>query len=272
MLPAAGAWAAKEEPRSPWVTHWSVEGRHNPSGLLSSLGINRRHVYKRSVSPLLDGAYIQGGAVAALSPAFSRASLVGEWRPLSVFKLTAGYDLYGFFGANGGLLSFATSGDDFGTSGTDLRSGREEAETAQRVKIVPQVRWRLGRVIAVNESDFAWYAMSGDGPYYLELGYDTLIRKNDLVFANRTQIVYEVFGGSEGKGLWTGIFHEYVSPQSNFLERHRLGVTAAWVPARRAWGLDRPRAYGRAGFNVRDRNRRDQFFFEGGIGAEFDWY
>ena len=106
-LPARAAM--KEEPRSPWVLHWDVLGRHNPAGIFSLFGINRRHTFERSLSPLRDGAYIQGGAQAGFGPAFSRGSLVAEWMPITPFRLRTSYDLYGFFGAHSGLLSFRLS-------------------------------------------------------------------------------------------------------------------------------------------------------------------
>ncbi len=252
--------------------YWDLTGRHSPSDFFATFGLDRRHVYNRSVSPLWDGAYLQGGGEASFHPGYSRGSLLGEWAPMKPFKLRASYDLLGYFGANSGLLSFATSGDAFGSGGRNLRQGREEAEVGQRFKISPSLRGRLGRVIVVSEADFAWYSFSGNGPYFLELEYDTLLQRSDLIMANRTDLLFEFDKGSDGGRVWAGLFHSYVNPRSNFLERHRLGVVAEWAPARRAWGLDRPRFHGRAGVNMKDRNRQKQFFFEAGIGAEFDWY
>lgn len=243
-LSAAGARAAP--PEGPWLLRTDILGGANPPGLLGVGGLFRR---------LARG---EAGTALGASPAYGRATVRGEWLPWPFLKLAARADAFRFFGARAALLSFPSADSAHGTRERRDLAGREEAAFGRRAVLEPELRARWGRLVALNQTEWAFYRLDGRGPYVLELEYDTLLEKRDAVFVNRTLLLFE----HKKSSLYYGPYFEHQRVRDTNLERVRLGLA---VDA----SLGRPRFFGTAGFNLKDRNRRHQAYFAGGLRMEF---
>lgn len=250
--PAQGAPAPRAAEEGLWFLRGEVLGGANPAGLMASGGAFRR---------LPRG---EAGVALGAGPAYGQASAQAEWAPWPVLKLAVSGDLYRFFGAHDALLSFPGADSAFGDRERDALSGREEAGYGRRLLVQPTVRGRLGSFILLNQTDWSRHRLSGRGPYFLELRYDTLIKSRDTVLANRSMILYVQRDAAQGH-LFYGPYFEFLRAEGSRLERARLGGALDLVFGSRLWPRSRPRFYLLTGLNLKDRNRRHQLFFAAGL-------
>ena len=214
--------------------------------------------------------YTQIGFGLGVNPAYAKGSVHGEWQPAIFAKLRLEYDLYRFFGKNSGLLSFPNADAKFGEQELDVREGSEEKATGHRVLFQPTLYAKVGPMLLMNQTDLAYYRFNGDGPYFLELEYDTLVKDGDYVIANRTQILYPAWKGSGDAILYAGPYYEITHARDADLTRQRVGVQVHWVPADSLWGMNRPRIYMQTGVNIQDRNREGEMYMALGFGVDFN--
>ncbi len=248
-----GGPASAEE--SPWFLRGEILGGANPAGLMASGGAFRR---------LPRG---EAGVALGASPAYGQASAQAEWTPWPVLKLAISGELYRFFGAHDALLSFPGADSAFGDRERDALSGREEAGYGRRLLVQPTLRGRLRPFLLLNQTDWSQHRLSGRGPYFLELGYDTLVKSRDTVLANRSVILY-VHREASGRHLYYGPYFEFLRARGSRLERARLGGALDLVFGSSRWPRSRPRFYLLTGLNLKDRNRRHQLFFAAGLSVE----
>jgi hypothetical protein len=128
---------------------------------------------------------------------------------------------------------------------------------------------KAGNIIFRNQSDIARYWFPGQGPYFLELEYDTLLKNGDNLFANRTQVLYGI--ESSGKGnLFVGPFYEIVRAGAARLTRQRIGLIVYTEKVSNPSWFGANRYYVQFGYNLEDPNRAQELFFLIGLGREFD--
>ncbi len=126
----------------------------------------------------------------------------------------------------------------------------------------------VGPVLIRNQSDVAFYALGGQGPYQYEWEYDTLVSKHDVVLANRTSVLLQLWGGDGASALLVGPSHEVVHAREAELTRHRVALQGFLsFPAGLGWT---PRFYAQAGINLQDSNREGQPFVVAGVGSDID--
>jgi len=253
------------------VLHADLVGAANPDGAMLVLGAYRRWIREFDKVHGIPSAYLQGGAMLGVNPAYVQASVYGEWMPAIFAQLRLQYDLYGFFGSNGALLSFPSAEARFGDREIDALNGQEESSLGHRILLQPTLRAKAGPLIFRNQTDVAYYRFDGRGPYFFEREYDTLLKDGDFLIANRTHVLYEAWKGKGDEMLLAGPFYEVTHAADAKLTRQRIGAALYWVPKERVWSLSRPRLYAEIGFNVQDRNRDDEVFAIFGVGFDYDF-
>lgn len=241
----------------------------NPDGLMLMAGGYRRWVQERAAEdmPL---RYAQTGFGLGLNPAYAKGSLHAEFQPAAFFNLHVEYDLYGFFGTNGGLLSFPDADAKFGKHELEDREGSEETAMGHRGLVQPTFYAEAGPVLIINQTDLAYYRFEGDGPFFLDWEYDTLAKDGDYVMSNRTQLLVPAWKGTRAAVLYTGPYYEITHAHDADLTRQRAGAQLYWVPAETLWGMDKPRIYSQAGVNIQDPNRQGEMYLALGFGVDFN--
>lgn len=239
----------------------------NPDGVMVFAGGYRRWIQDASAEGIHE-RYVQAGFGLGANPAFAKGSLHVQWQPASFFNLHLEYDLYGFFGDNYGLLSFPDARARFGTDELKDREGSEEKAVGHRVLLQPTLYAKAGPVVVINQTDLAYYRFGGDGPYFLDLEYDTLVRDGDHVLSNRTQFLAPLWKGSGTAVMYAGPYYEITHARRADLTRQRVGGLLYWVPTDTFWGMKRPRIYSQLGVNIQDRNRQDEMYAVLGVGMD----
>lgn len=252
-----------------WVTSVDLAAGDNPTTLALLAETRYRHIYHQDSFPLWDGLYRQGGFQINVTPAFGRIGAHAEWLPIAILQLRLQYDRYHFFGQYGSQLSYGAGDEPFGDKEIETRKGEEKTGTGNRILFQPTLQMKFGRYIVRNRIDYAVYTFSGKGPFYHEWEYDTLLKTSDNLFANQLMFFYEFISKSNGKRLLFGPYHEYVRASHAKLVRTRMGANLYYSPMAKYLGFNQPRIWAQAGWNLRDRNRDDEFFFVTGIGADF---
>lgn len=246
-----------------------IEATHNPTALDFSTDAWYRYVYHHEDAPLWDGLYVQAGGQANINAAYGQLGVYLEWLPIAVLQLHAQIDRYFFFGQNGALLSFADKHAAFGDRELNARRGQEATDQANRLLLQPTLQATLGRYTVSNETRYAFYTFASPGSYFWELEYDTLLKKNDRLVANKTSLLRTFTPASQAGTLTLGPYYEIVHAFGAALERRRLGITLSFEPTANHHRRQ-PHFYFQTGINLRDRNRDGQFYFAGGVGVSFE--
>jgi hypothetical protein len=252
------------------VAHADLVGIANPEGFSLVVGAYRRWVSEFDRVEAIPSSYLQAGTMLGINPAYAQGSVYGEWMPALFAQVRLQYDLYGYFGTNGALLSFPSATAPFGDDEVKALKGQEESTIGQRLFFQPTLRGKLGPLYLRNQTDLAAYWFDGRGPYFYEWEYDTLLKSGDALIANRTHALFEAWKGKDNEILLMGPFYEVVYARGAELTRQRLGAAFYWVPMERVWSLSRPRFYAEIGYNLQDRNRDNQAFAVFGIGFDYD--
>jgi hypothetical protein len=244
--------------------------RANPDGAALRLGAYRRWGYADGDNPDKKSSYLQSGLSLALSPSFGQVGVHVEWMPALFVIARLQYDHYRFFGQYGALLSFPSADSPFGDDVLEAREGDEESSYGHRIMFRPVLRAKLGRFLLVNETDLAYLLTEGDGPYFRETQYDTLIEDRDVVIDNKAMCLFEIWKSDGPAPLYAGPYYGVTHAAGANITRHRVGVIASLVPADGLWFLGRPKVYSVLGYNVEDRNRKGEIFFLFHVGFAID--
>ncbi|MEK6698772.1 MAG: hypothetical protein AABZ10_06995 [Nitrospirota bacterium] len=250
--------------------HADLASQVNPEGLQLFVGGYRRWISGMDQELGTPSSYLQTGMGLGASPAYTKAAIHGEWMPAVFAKVRLEYDFYRFFGDFGALLSFTSADSPFGRREVKAKEGQEESAWGRRVLLQPTLYAKAGPVIISNQTDLAYYRFSGNGPYFLDWEYDTLLKDGDSVIANRTQFLLKPWKRGQEAMLLVGPYYEVTRAHDADLTRQRLGGVLYWVPADKLGSVDRPRIYSQLGVNLQDRNRDNEMFFTIGVGFDYD--
>jgi hypothetical protein len=265
------AEAQAEDDDGPVTTlYYDMFVRANPEGLALRSGVYRRWGYGAADDPDDQSSYLQSGLSLALTPAYAQIAAHVEWMPALFVIAHLQYDHYRFFGRNGSLLSFPSGDSPFGDNVLEAREGDEESGYGHRFMFRPTLRAKFGRLLLVNETDLAYFLIEGDGPYFRESQYDTLIEDGDFVFDNKTMFLLEIRKSDGPTSFYAGPYYGVTHAGSADITRHRVGVIASLVPVDGLWFLGRPKIYSALGYNVEDRNRKGEIFFLFHVGFDIN--
>ena len=262
--------ADRPDKTSRTTLHADISGQVNPEGLMLLFGGYHRWIRDMNNELNMPSSYLQAGATAGISPAYGKVAAHAEWMPAIFAKVRFEYDWYRFFGANGALLSFPSRDSKFGRNEVDALKGREETVNGERFLIRPTFYGKIGPVIISNRTDFAYYRLTGRGPYFLEWEYEILLKRRDHVFNNRTDFLKNVWKGSGEASLLTGPYYELTHASGADLTRQRVGGVVFWIPQDTLWSFNRPRVYSQFGIYLQDPNRQGEPYFAIGAGFDFD--
>jgi hypothetical protein len=244
--------------------------RANPMGAILFAGLAYCRPYRFDAERKVESAAIQFGLGAAVNGAFAQGGPFIEWMPVLPVQLRAQYDVYGFSGKNGSLLSFPTADSSFGDDVISARAGTEQRTWAQRFLVRPTLRLKIGRIVLRNQTDFARYQISGEGPYFFEREYDTLLKATDYLVSSRTGLLFVIKPGRTAPGFALGPAYEVTYARGAGLTRQRIGVQGSFIPDLGPGLLAGFRIYGMAGVNLQDHNRNHEPFLMIGVGSDLN--
>lgn len=247
-----------------------IAAQSNPDGLMVSLGGYRRWIRGTEKDLGIPSSYLQTGVGLGTTPAYGRASVHAEWLAAVFAKLRVQYDRYRFYGVNAGLISFPSATASFSRADVDALKGTEEAGNGSRLLFRPILYAKVGPVIIVNQTDFAYFHFTGKGPYYLEWTYETLLQDGDSVVENRTSFLVQFMKGPGDTALLAGPYYEILHTAAANLKRQRAGIMAKWTPWNAVRSLQRPRFYAQIGHYLEDRNREGEYMATIGMGFDLN--
>jgi hypothetical protein len=266
----ARATAGTEPESSRTTVYAETATRLAPTGIMVFSGVLRRWKVADGDGALLRGRYLELGGAVGVNPAYSQGGAHLEWVPIAILQLRLQYDLYGFFGANGGLLSFPSAMSRFGDDEIKAAGGSENTGLGQRLLFSPVLRARAGRVLLRSQTDVAWFALSSMSGWFYEAEYDTLVSHSDLVVSNRTALMFELWRGAGESTLLAGPAYEVTHAFAADLGRQRAEGVVFWSPVETFGAFARPRLFAVGGMNLVDRNRRHDPFVIVGMGIDLD--
>ena len=244
--------------------------RANPLGFAAQLLAGVELPYGGVDATYGPRAHLRAGVVTVLSPASVSGGLQLEWMPALFAVLSLRAELYGFFGANAGLLSFARADDDFGPSTLSERMQRDaEVASGQRLLFEPLLRAKLGGLVLRVQGKLAYHYFSGRGPLFYEAEHDTLLRRHDLLLGGSAAALWQVYQRGRHRTLLLGARYEVHHGLRAGLGRQRLGAVAFWQPSDGGGSWGRPRVYLLVGVNLKDPNRRGRPYALLGGGTSF---
>jgi hypothetical protein len=270
-LPASGADPSAEPKAVRTTLTTDLYARAAPNGVMLSVGLVRHWNETDGDSALLRGRYAELGAAVGSNPAYAQASAFGEWVPIAPLQLRAQCDLLGFYGKNGALLQFPSASSPFGDSQVKALSGTEQSGVGYRLLAMPVLRLLLGPVLLRNETDLAWYRLSGKEGWYYEWEYDTLLAgKSDFIVSDRFAVLARLWHGAGESALLAGPAYEVTHAAKAGLTRQRVEGIVFWSPAERLGSIARPRLLAILGVNIEDPNREGEVFAVTGVGGDLD--
>ena len=271
-IPASEKPSAKSGPEKKlggqYTYYGDLVGRINPRGLGFFGGINYRNVYGYDEKYEVESAYWQTGLGLGISPAALQAGLHFEWMPWLFLPLRLKYDYYQYTGGSGALLSFDSPNSPYGDEVRDNRHD-EEKGSAHRLSFQPTLQGKIGHFIIRNQTDFAFFRFSGKGPYFLEIGEDILLKDEDFLVANRTQLLYSFFSDKQSKKLLGGPYYQITRASQTKITQQKLGLALYWEPAVSIRYLGRPHLGMMTAYHLEDPSRQGQWYFLVAAGFEY---
>jgi hypothetical protein len=251
-----------------YTFYGDLVGRMNPRGLGFFGGIQYRNSYRYDEKYDTQSAYWQTGLGLGVSPAALQANLHFEWMPWLFLPLRLQYDYYQYTGSSSALLSFNSANSPYGD---DVRDNRhdEEMGSGHRVLFQPTLQGKFDRFIIRSQTDLAFFRFFGRGPYFLEIGQDTLLKDNDYLFSNRTHLLYSFFSDKQGKKLLAGPYYEIAYAREAQITQQKLGLSFYWEPSVSFRYIGRPHLGAITAVHLEDPNRQGQLYFLIGAGFEY---
>ena len=244
-------------------------GKINPRGLAFLGGIKYRNSYHYDAKYDAVSSYWETGIDIGVTPAFMQAGVHAEWMPWLFLQMRAQYDYMEYTGINDGLLSFPSGNSPYGD---DVRKDRhdEEKTYGSRIMLQPTLQGKIANFIIRNQTDLAYYTFAGRGPYFLELWYNTLMKDDDYLVANRTQFLYSFLSDSKGKKLLVGPYYEVTRAVDAQITQQKVGLALYWESTSSVWIISHPHLGVMGGYHLEDPNRQGQFYLMLGAGFEFN--
>ena len=247
-----------------------VAARVGPVGAALRVGMILHHSDDIDASGDHENSYIEGGFAFVATPATLEPQAHFEYLPVPFLVLRGEFAAIRYLGVNYGLLNFESPEAEFGDQVLSARRGEEERAWGLRAGFSVTPRVKLGRVLLRSKLSAAAYRFDQPGPYVYEADLDTLLGTSDLVLANRTDLLFELYDGPGAETLLLGPTVEARRTIDSALSRVRVGAALWYVPSERWGNLHQPRLYAQAGLNVVDPNRRGEPFSSAGFGADFN--
>lgn len=256
--PAEVVSASGGAPARGYVEYGLAIARANPPALALIAGADHHRVL--GTNELGEQTYLDVGGGFMASPAYVAPKVHLEVSPHPVVAIRVQYDLLAFYGANRGLLSFASRSAPFGES--ELSAGDARSGLGHKGMLQLKFHHVLGPALLRGTADAAYYGMisrKGDGDYYYESEHDTLVKQNDVIVTTRAEALLAVWHSGRDTFLFLGPLYEGCATIRTDLDRQRVGGTLVLTQLRPGT-LGRPTVGLEAGVNVSDPNRAGQAY------------
>ncbi|OGQ78687.1 MAG: hypothetical protein A2289_09465 [Deltaproteobacteria bacterium RIFOXYA12_FULL_58_15] len=239
---------------------------YNPKGIALRTALNRRYTYHRDVNPLFDKAHLQATVGADINPAYGRYLVAVQWQPLQILRLRAEY-AFMYFHGYAGLLTFDSIHDDW-SEPVRLHFDGEEITGAHNIRLIPEVRMKIGPVVFQNTTEANHYRVLSDAPIVFENWYGLPMESVDWLLVNRAILGTELTLRDDDK-LIVGGFYDVREVLGTKVDNHRLGAVAMWMPTEL---LGMTRVYGLliVGVHLSHRYISGTPFLMAGFGGSID--
>lgn len=147
-------------------------------------------LWDREGSALFSNTKVEVGAATALSPAFGWVGPYVDFLPIAALRLRAAAQFMGYLG-NFGYLYVPDDGMDWSLDALDASEdqGLGVSTTGWMVHGVVQPQIRVGRIVAMAETNFHWIEMDVDSNYY-EPYFDMFFAPQEFYFVTRPTVGY----------------------------------------------------------------------------------
>lgn len=263
LVPAALLTAAEPGVRPRQAVQ--LGGAVNPEGLrlLWSGSLQRVFAWRTAEDPW---SALEGGATVAATPSYGQLGLFAEAQPLPVLLLRAEIDHRRFTGRYGGVLFFDRAGDPFGAEVLQDRRGQERREGTARGALRATFQYQGGALFLRAPLALSWVRFCGQGPWFYDPWYDTLLAGRDRVDEAQLQVGWN--GTTRAGWLAAGPFGQAQRTREGGLQQRRAGLFAFLTRPGRLGAFQRPYLALQLGRHLRDPNREGELFLTAGVGAQ----
>lgn len=246
------------------IAYYDVLSQYNPNGLQVIAGATRRGVFKSGKRRIIDHHYFQIGVESKTSPAAQGLALKLVYQPHPVLNLSVEYGANYYFGLIGGFYNFDTPFEPYGDGDKPTESSQFETY----YQLNPTLTIALGSLLIRNKSTYWVSEFNSEKEYAHNAQFDLLIKSNEPVLVNQTDLGLLAFGRRGGISS-LGIFQEVATAQDSKLYHRRVGLQLFEQLPGRVFGLKNPRIYAQIGRHLEDRNRDDTLYVGFGFGVEW---
>ncbi|MGE0325556.1 MAG: hypothetical protein AB7K71_33295 [Polyangiaceae bacterium] len=233
--------------------------RYNPAGAAILAEAGATHVFEQDAVHHVPARSLSVGARANVNPADAAAGVIVRVRPFVFAEVALAYDRYGYFGANGALLSFPTAESDFGDDARSDRSGEAVSAGGDRFTAGLTLNAISGDFYARNETRFERFHFGGGGPWFYEWEHDTLLEATDWVAYEKAFASVAAWKGAERQLLLLGPTFDATHSFGRTSTRYRIGGAAYLALEPGDW-TGQPHFLLEIGSPVRDQNRKGEIY------------
>lgn len=241
---AASAQTVRPQPEVEIRYQSLTAARVNPLGLVSFLDLTGRLRLYQDDSALLTQNYVGLGMTGGVSPAFGRIGVLAEVQPLTILRMYASYELFGYFSTFNLFASFPSATSDH--SDTTLRERVAQPEQAAyathggQLTLGATLQVKLGPIAARNvfrAAHVSFQMRDGDRTFYDQLS-DLLVPNDGWYLINDAELLWvSDFGLALGtRYTYSHSFYEarHFAPGEDPAmapdhDIHRLGLLAAYT-------------------------------------------
>lgn len=222
-------------------------GRYNPLGLFNQLTLGyRRTLYGETDSVLQQGSYAAFNVTPAISPAWVRGGPQIEVQPLAILRLSATYELIGYYGSFDSLQSFQTANADWSEAAIEERGELGSYSTSGSILTLSALlQAKVGPIAARSNYRAIYQSMrtQNDDPLFYDLVFDLLVPNNGFLHTVDSDVLFL----HPNNALTLGIRHTYThasyddtmylageSVSEGREDTHRLGPLLAYRLSQRS--------------------------------------
>jgi hypothetical protein len=263
---AEAARAADEPAPSPAATRLIAStftvARYYPAGADQQIALKLKQRIGDSEDLLFRTRFWSVEAMGAWNPANWSARVSAEVEPIAVFQLRAAYDVRGFFGVLGAVLSSTSPDQDITDAAITASTARDEdyPGVVQSLSVEPTLQVAFGPIGIRNTFTWSygtWNARAGDLFVY-DPGPDLLVPASGVTLTNSATVVYL------GERFMAGALYQWLNPlgvPGN--QAHRVGVIGSFTffdrgPVDPGW-FNKPTVLAIALFHPQHRGRAGWF-------------
>lgn len=209
------------------------------TGAIVDLRMRYRHVLYAHDHEAFNDNFVGVGAIEQATPIFSNTGVYAELQPASFFRLTATYQLVGYFGTFGTMRTpgncehAQTLGPDDARCPFPLEDATaSRADYGHRVAVEAFSQARLGRFYVSNTFSVERWMFrddwaSGAATHWINEMFNVPMAKNDTLVLNNATAMFDILpGGGTRLHLAAGVMSDLAYAVGTDYRTHRVGFTA----------------------------------------------